>query len=77
MLFRSANEHALRGALVGVHAYNRVVLKRHGLVSLPNVLVAKTHRRLFATLCRYAKLHGIPWQRVRKAGKLEPWVGER
>jgi hypothetical protein len=68
-----ANEHALRGALVGIHTYRRAALKRHRLVALPNVLVAKTHHRLFAKLRRYAKVHGLAWHRVLEAANSDSW----
>lgn len=64
-----ANEAAHRGVLVGIHTYYPEALKLYRLATLPNVLVAKNHRRLLHELGRYAKLHGRPWQKIAKAAK--------
>ena len=64
-----ANEHARRGGLVGMHSYYPQALELYRLVELPNVLVAKNHRRLLVKLGRYARLHGRPWLLVAKAAK--------
>jgi hypothetical protein len=52
---------ARRGVLVGIHTYYPQALEIYGLVGLPNVLVAKSHRLLLKKLGRYARRHGRPW----------------
>src|SRR4051794_4764192 len=47
---------AARGVLIGLHTYYPEALKLFGLVGLPNVLVAKTHRLLLVKLGHHAKL---------------------
>jgi hypothetical protein len=65
-----ANEAAERGVLVGIHTYYRESLKLYRLAKLPNVLVADTHRWLLLKLGRYAKLRGLPWQKIARAAKI-------
>ena len=40
-----ANAHSRRGILVGIHTYYPQALEVYRLATLPNVFVAKTHRR--------------------------------
>ena len=56
-----ANKHARRGVLVGLHTYYPQALEVYPLASLPNLLVAKTHRELLVQMGRYARRHGRPW----------------
>ena len=64
-----ANEHARRGGLVGIHTYYAEAIKLYRLVELPNVVVAKTHRRLLVGLHRYARLHRHPLRLAAKTAR--------
>lgn len=64
-----ANEAARRCIIVGVHTYDPESLKLYRLAKLPNVLVAKTHRRLLHDVRRYAKLRARPRRKLAKAAK--------
>ena len=64
-----ANVAARRGIIVGVHTYYPESLKLYRLATLPNVLVAKTHRRLLHKVGRYARLRPHPRRKFATAAK--------
>ena len=64
-----ANKAARCGIIVGIHTYYPEALKLQRLAKLPNVLVAKTHRRLLHKVGRYAKLRGRPRRKIARAAK--------
>lgn len=45
-------------------------MRRYPLLSLPNLMVAKTHRELLVQMGRYARLHGRPWLLDAEAAEL-------
>jgi hypothetical protein len=64
------NEAARSGIIVGIHTYYPEALKLQRLAKLPNVLVAKTHRRLLHNVGCYAKLRAHPRQKIARAAKI-------
>jgi len=51
-----ANEAASRGVPVGIHTYSPEDPRLTRLLALPNVFVAKTHRRVLVLMRRWAQI---------------------
>jgi hypothetical protein len=54
-----ASEAAHRGVPVGLHTYYSVDPRLQRLLALPNVSVAKTHRRVLVLMRRRARARGL------------------
>ncbi|HYT87627.1 MAG TPA: hypothetical protein VEL76_02805 [Gemmataceae bacterium] len=59
-----ANQAANCGTVVGIHTYYPNDPRLQQLLALPNVLVAKTHRRLLKAMRQHARLKRPPSQKV-------------